>query len=342
MKRILRPLIITLGLVFLGLPLSVAQGGQQNAIKFTYTTFFPPTNVQAQLGDSWTREIERRTKGKVEITYLPGWPVLKGDEIYQGTMIGATDIGMSAFAYNQGRFPAMEAIDLPLGYPSATVATSVINDFYKKFQLTELADVKVLYLHAHGPGLLHSRKPVYQLEDLRGMRIRCTGFSAKMVRAMGAEPVVKPQGYTYALLQDRYVSATWGPMEVLKGWRQAEVIKYTVECYCVGYTSGFYVVMNLKKWKSLPTDVRKVFEEVSAKWIPKHAKAWDDSDEEGRKFTLSLGNKIIPLSKEEVARWCKAVEPVMDEYIDSAGKKGLPGREYVETIRALIKKYGKK
>jgi TRAP-type C4-dicarboxylate transport system substrate-binding protein len=342
MKRLARFLVMLFILGFFGLPSLNTYAAEQRGIKLVFSTFFPASNVQAQLGDLWAREIEKRTSGKVEIMYLPGWPVLKGEEIYEGTLIGATDIGMSAFAYNHGLFPAMEAVDLPLGYPSASVATSVINDFYAQYRPKELADVKVLYLHAHGPGLLHSIKPVYKLEDLRGMRIRCTGFAAKMVRAMGAEPLVKAQGYTYALLQDRYVTATWGPMEVLKGWKQAEVIKYTTECYCIGYTSGFYVAMNVKKWKSLPSDVQKVFEEVSSQWIAKHAKAWDESDGEGRKFTLSLGNKIIPLSREESARWCKAVEPVVDEYINRAGTKGLPGKEYVKTLRELVKKYWKR
>ena len=341
MKRGKCFLVIFLVLVLLALSLSVAHAVQQKAIKLVYSTFFPCTNVQAQLSDTWAKEIEKRTNGKVKISYYSGWPTLKGDEIYEGVRIDAMDIGMSAFAYNRMRFPTMEAIDLPLGYPSAKVATSVINDFYQQYKPKELADIKVLYLHAHGPGLLHSRKPVYKLEDLKGMRVRASGFSAKIVSALGAEPLFKPQGYTYAYLEDHYVDATCSPMEVLKGWKQAEVIKYTIDCRCLGYTSGLYVVMNQKKWNSLPDEVQRVFEEVSAEWISKHAKAWDDSDEEGRKFTLSLGNKIILLSEEESARWCKAVQPVIDEYIKRAENNGLPGREYVETIRELIKKYGK-
>jgi hypothetical protein len=54
----------------------------------------------------------------------------------------------------------MEAADLPLGYPNGKVATKVVNDFYARYQPKELTDVKVLYLHAHGPGLLHTKKPV--------------------------------------------------------------------------------------------------------------------------------------------------------------------------------------
>ncbi len=341
MKRVTWLLVIFLVLIFLTSALFGAHLAQQKAIRLVYSTSFPCRHVQAQLSHTWAKEIEKRTNGKVKISYFSIWPNLKGNEIYEEVKIGATDIGMSAFAYNRMCFPAMETIDLPLGYPCATVATSVINDFYKKYRPKELADIKVLYLHAHGPGLLHSRKPVYKLEDLKGMRVRASGFCAKIVSALGAEPLFKPQGYTYAYLQDHYVDATCSPMEVLKGWNQAEVIKYTIDCRCLGYTSGLYVVMNQEKWNSLPDKVQEVFEEVSAEWISKHAKAWDDSDEEGRKFTLSLGNKIIPLSEEESARWCKAVQPVVDEYIKRAEGKGFPGKEYVETVKELIKKYSK-
>jgi len=341
MKRNKRSSLMFLVFVFWASPVFSAHGTNQKTIDLVYSTFFPCTSVQAQLNDAWAREIEKRANGRVKISSFPGWPTLKGNEIYEGVRIGAMDIGMSAFAYNQGRFPAMEAIDLPLGYPSATVATSVINDFYQQYKPKELADIKVLYLHAHGPGLLHSRKPVYKLEDLRGMRVRASGFCAKIVTALGAEPLFKPQGYTYAYLVDHYVDATCSPMEVLKEWRQAEVINYTIDCHCLGYTSGLYVVMNQKTWNSLPEGIKEVFERVSAEWIGKHAKAWDDSDEEGRTFTLSLDNKIIPLSEEESARWCKAVKPVIDDYMERAESMGLPGKEYVETIRELIKKYGK-
>jgi TRAP-type C4-dicarboxylate transport system substrate-binding protein len=270
---------------------------------------------------------------------MPGEAFLHGDQIYEGILLGAADIGMSAFAYNQGQFPVMEAVDYSIGYPSAKVATAVINDFYGRFQPKELADVKILYLHAHGPGLLHSKKPVYKLEDLHNVRIRSTDFSTEITKALGAVPAIYPQGFVKVLLEDNYVDATWSPMEVLKGWDQARVIKYTIEPYCTGYTSGFYTAMNLKSWNALPKNVQKVIEEVSTEWISKHAEAWDTSDEEGRKFTLSLGNKIIPLSREEGDRWCKAVQPVIDEYVRRVESKGLSGKEYVETIKELIEKY---
>ncbi|MCK9196082.1 MAG: hypothetical protein M0P16_03790, partial [Syntrophales bacterium] len=61
----------------------------------------------------------------------------------------------------------------------------------------------------------------------------------------------------------------------------------------------------------------------------------------GRKYTLSLGNKIIPLTKAESARWKKAVRPMLIEYSQTTTAKGLPGQKAVVETEKLIKKYGK-
>ena len=317
-------------------------GHAANEVKLTYSIFFPPSHVQAKAGESWAKEIEKRTNGQVKITVFPGGTLTPADQCYDGIVKGISDMGMSAFAYTRGRFPIMEALDLPLGFPSGRVATRVANEFFKVMKPKALEDVKVLYLHAHGPGLLHTKKPVKTMEDLKGMKIRSTGFSAKIVEALGAVPVAMPQGETYESLQKGVVDGTFGPIEVLKGWKQAEVIKSTTECYEVGYTTVFFVAMNLKKWNALPKDIQKIFEDVSKEWIDAHGKAWDTSDTDGRAFTLSLGNQIIKLSSSESARWKKAVNPTIDEYIKNTDAKGLPGKQAVKEAQTILAKQRKK
>lgn len=313
--------------------------GSPKAIELSYATFFPPTHVQAQLAVEWGNEIEKRTGGKVKFTHFPGGALLKGPEIYDGVIRGIADVGMSVCAYTQGRFPSIEAIDLPMGYPTGVAASAIINDFYKKFDLKDFEQVQVLYLFAHGPGILHSQKPVEKMEDLKGMKIRSTGTSALVSRALGAVPVSLPQAGVYEALQKGIAEATWSPVEVLKGWKQAEVIKFTIDSFSVGYTQGFFVAMNKKKWDSLPKDVQDVIEEVNQEWIKRTGEAWDESDKEGREFSEGLGNKTIELSDEESARWAAAVEPVLEDYIKAAEGKGLPGRDYVNFIREEVKKH---
>jgi TRAP-type C4-dicarboxylate transport system substrate-binding protein len=312
---------------------------QARTINLNYSIFFPQTHGQCKAAISWAEEIERRTGGTVEITIFPGGTLTQANQCYDGVVNGISDIGMSVFAYTRGRFPVMEACDLPLGYPSGKAASKVVNDYYSSVRPRELDDVKVLYLHAHGPGLLHTKKPVRTLDDLAKMKIRSTGLSAKVVKALGGVPVAMPQGETYESLQKGIVEGTFGPIEVLKGWRQAEVIKYTTNCYTVGYTTAMFVVMNKEKWSSLPSDIQRVMDEVSAEWIDVHGRTWDEVDSEGKVYTLSLGNTIIDLSGEESARWRNAVQSVMQEYVETAKKSGFDGEQYVDMLQSLIARY---
>lgn len=312
-----------------------------DVIKLSYSIFFPATHEQCIAGENWAREIEKRTGGRVKIDVYSGGTLAKANETYNAVSGGIADIGMSCFAYTQGRFPVMEAVDLPLGYPDGKTATLVANEFYNTMQPAELNDVKVLYLHAHGPGLLHTKKPVKSLADMKGLKVRSTGFSGKVVSALGGIPVAMPQPDTYEALQKGVVDGTFAPMETLKGWKQGEVIKYTTNTRDIGYTTGMFVVMNKQKWEKLPADIQQIFTAVSQEWIAVHGETWDKVDRDGLAFTRERGNEIIELDQQQSALWAAAVRPVLDEYIAGMQKKNLPGEQAVAELQNLIKQYKK-
>lgn len=301
--------------------------GYAKTVELNYSIFFPATHGHTLLATEWAKEVEKRTDGAVKINMFPGATLTPADQTYDGVVKGIADIGMSVLSYTKGRFPLSEVIDLPLGYKSGIQATKLANAFYKQFNPKELSDVKVLYLHGHGPGIFHTKKPVKTMEDLKGMKIRCSGTSAKVVSALGATPVAMPQNEAYDALQKGVVDGVVSPIETLKGWKFAEVIKSTTQNFGSAYTLGFFVVMNKKKWDSLPKDVQEKIEKINEEWVDKTGNAWDEFDRIGTEFTLAQGNQIIPLSKEEDERWAKTVKPVLEEYVTNMKQKGLPGDE---------------
>lgn len=326
--------IIIISLCLAGLPgISSAQ-----EIKLNYSSFFPAPHKNSQLSEQWCREIEKRTNGKVKITYFPGGTLTPAAQTYDGVVKGIADIGLSCFAYTRGKFPLMEVIDLPLGYKSGVQATNLVNAFYEKFQPKELDEVKVLYLHAHGPGILHSKTPIAKLEDLQGKKIRATGLAAKVVTALGGAPVGTAMPETYDALRTGVAEGAMAPIESLQGWKWGEVVSSTTTNYGSAYTTSMFIIMNKAKWNSLPPDVQKVFEEVSKEWIVKQGELWDEIDKEGTEFTKARGNKIIALSPEEDARWAAKVKPLLEEYAASAKAKGLPGDEAVNFCVEFLKK----
>ncbi len=307
-------------------------------IELSYTNHFPPTHIQSKLAEAWCKEVEKRTNGKVKITYYPVQTLLEADKIYSGLLNGITDIGQSVFGYNRGVFPAMEAFSLPHGFASAPEATRVLNEFHKNFTLKETSRIKILYLHAHGPAMLHSKKKIEKLEDMRGVKVRSYGFNAAMVKALGGIPVSMPMSEVYEALSKGVADATFSPIEALKGWKQAEVVDYSIEIEGVAYSTAMYVGMNRDKWNSLPQDIKETIEEINQEWITKTGEAWKSSDEEGREYTIAQNNKIIILDKEESDRWAEAVSSVVTDYVANTKEKGLPGQDYVDFIRASIKR----
>ena len=338
--------LIACAVLLLCLPLLVAcaETAPAETIKLTYSNFFPPTHLNSILADKFCQEINERTNGAVEITYYPGGTLTPAPQTYDGVVSGIADIGMSVLAYTMGRFPASELIDMPHGYPNGWVATKVANDFYQKFQPKEFDDVHVLYFHAHGPGVVFTtNKPVRQLEDLNGLVIRSTGVGAKIIEALGASGYGASQGEAYELLSKGTVDGSFTPREVLKGWNQAEVVKYVTGCYDIGYTANMFVVMNKAKWDGLPDNVKKAFTEVSEEWIDKHGKAWTYYDKAGIDYFLTFdGREIIQLPPEEMAKWVKATEPIIDQYIKEKTDMGLPAAGYEEYLIEQVKYWSDK
>jgi TRAP-type transport system periplasmic protein len=310
---------------------------QVKAVELTYSTFFPAPHIQAVLAVEWAKQVEKRTNGAVKVTVFPGGTLTPATQCYDGVVKGISDIGMAVLSYTPGRFPLMEVIDMPLGYKGGAQATRLINAFYKKFLPKELNDTKVMFLMAHGPGIVNTKKPVNKLEDLKGMKIRCTGTSSKVVTHLGATPVAMPQTEAYDALQKGVVDGVMSPIETAKGWKFAEVVKYHTMNYGSAYSLGFFVVMNKSKWDALPKDVQATIEKLNQEWIEKSAQAWDQSDKDGLEYTKSKGNQVIYLSKPEEERWAKLVRPILDEYVGAMKNRGLPGEEALKFCQDWLK-----
>ena len=307
---------------------------------FTYSTFFPPTHTQTKVPESWAKEIEARSKGQIKIRFFYGGSLTPAPQIYDGVVKGISDFGLSCFAYSPGRFPVIAAVDNPLGYKDAFVATKTINAVYEKFKPEELSDVHICYLFAHGPGLLHTAtKPVHTLEDVKGLKIRSTGTSQLITRALGAAPVAMSQGETYDALAKSIVDGTLVPMEALEGFKQGEVLKYTTLTYSSSYTTGFFVAMNLKKWNALPADLQQIISDVSEKYKDITAKAWGESDASARRFAANLGHEFVDLPDKEAQRFKEAVQPVFDAYIENANKSGVDGQAVLYATKAFVEQF---
>ncbi|MBI4800341.1 MAG: TRAP transporter substrate-binding protein [Desulfarculus sp.] len=326
-------LLLTLAIVALAWPAQAAE----KVIKLKYTNFFPPPHKNSLLTEQWCKEVEKRTEGRVKVSYFPGNTLTPPTQTYDSVIKGIADIGMSLLAYSPGRFPLSEVLTLPLGYTSGYQSTKTANAFLQKFQPKEFAEVKVMYLHAHGPGLVHTKKALTSMADLKGLRIRVNADVAGIAEAIGATPVTLPITESYDGMQKGLLDGLLLPMDTLKGWRFAEVTKTTFENHGMSYAATIFAVMNKDKWNSLPPDVQKIIEEINTEWIEKQGKQWNELDQEARQFGQEKGVTMIKATPQQEAEVAEKMKPLFAKYVKSATDKGLPGQEALDFCREYMK-----
>ena len=124
---------------------------------------------------------------------------------------------------------------------------------------------------------------------------------------------------------------------MLKGFRQAEVVKYVTLVYF--HVAPFFVSMNMDKWNSLPKDIQEVFTQVSQEYIDIAGGVWDKASAAGLEYAKEQGLEIIELPDAERARLYEAYVPLQEQYVKDMAAKGLPGDKFLEAIKTTTKKY---
>ena len=314
-------------------PVGPVPAWADQTIRLKFANFFPPAAGPSKICQEFVSDIDKRTNGRVKITYYPGGSLLKAKAMFMGVTEGVADLGFAHVFYTPGRMPVTEVCSMPLGYPNPWVGCYVLNDFYDKFRPKEWDKVRVLWMHASGVTILMTKDPVRRLEDLKGMIIRAPGRVGKTIKALGGNPAPTVMSEVYDALSKGVISGVYTGVMGLKDWRFAEVVKYTTLSWQVGSVFPFYVIMNKESWSKLPPDIQEIFSKAIEEYKGKFADMWNAAEVRGRKYGMEKGVEFIQLSDQEAARWKKAVAPVIDGYVEEMKGKGFAENDVRGWIR---------
>ncbi len=320
-----------------------AQPGKAAEINLTLSHFLPAVHgIHTDFIEPWARELEECSGGQVAVEILPGGTQLGNVARQQEQVLaGVVDIAHGLHGIPRGRFNRTSIIDLPFLTESAGAATQALWDLYPEYLAEEYEGMKVLALHAHNGGLIHTvDKPVETMEDLRGLRIRTPSPAiSMMLEHLGAVPQGLPPGQVYESLQRGVIDGTVFPWDPVNSFRLAEVLGHHLDTRA--YTVSFFFVMNQDRYDSLPADVQACIDESSGDaLVGRFGDWWDAWDAPGRAAAEARGNEIRVLSDEERARWREALAPMIEAYLTQLESEGVDNaREIYEAMQAKIAEY---
>ena len=321
-----------------GTPLAAAQ-----EVTLTLHHFLSPqSNTHQAFLVPWAHRVEEQSGGRIAIEIYPSMTLGgKPPQLFDQARTGIADIVWTLPGYTPGRFPIVEVFELPFVAGSAQATSQAVMDFHDHHLLEEFAGVKTLILHAHAPGVIHTRgTPVTSIEDLVGLKLRApTRQINAALRALGAVPVGMPVPQVPEAVSRGVVEGALVPYEVTPALRLQELTHHHTESGL--YTAVFLLAMNQDVYDGLPRDLREVIDANSGVEAARWAGAvWDAKETEVRAMVADGGGNIIVLDDAELARWRQATQPVTDAWIAATDAAGLDGQALLDEAIALVDHYG--
>lgn len=302
-------------------------------VKFAYPSA-PNNALFAQGAQAWTEDVNKASDGAIEVKIFPGGVLGDNTNMYDRITSGVTDIGLAVFGPISSVFPKTNVGTLPFEAKNHREDALALWHLYEKGVITEeFAKVKPLGFIVF-PGLvIHSKKPIHSLADMKGLKISVEGrVLSTMMPRLGATPISLQPGELYASLQRGLVEAAPQGWPSVPTFHLNEVTNFHLEAP-LGYNTG-YVFMNKDAYTKLPAKGREAIDKFSGQAYVERLIAADDTMEAfGRDATKTMpGQTIAQLAPAEEARWKELVAPVTEEWV-----KATPdGAHVLAAFRAEI------
>jgi TRAP-type C4-dicarboxylate transport system substrate-binding protein len=345
MKKLVHSTLIIM-LVFVLVPAAIAQ--DLKVISLKWSDHAPPTaGGNVFMKQEWVPRVNEQLAKigyKLDVTYYHASSLYKYGDQVQALENELIDFTLFVPSYEIARAPLHEVLTFPLmGYDSygASRMWFELHEAIPEFG-AEFSKYKEVFHWLPMPAVLNANKVMRVPADFKGVKIQASGMMGDMMRSIGAVPIRQAPADWYTSLERGLIEAINVGLYGVTLFKLHEVVK--VHIIPTGDNFGFpatTVIMNRKKYESLPSSVRKVIND-QVQWASDRMTAIDDAhNPEAEEICRKLGHTFVQLTPEEMKLWYDAVRPHHEEWIKKMEAKGLPGRKVLEGAKQLAKKYAK-
>jgi TRAP-type C4-dicarboxylate transport system substrate-binding protein len=293
----------------------------------------------------WARQITAQSGGRIRIDLFPsmqlgGAPAQLFDQAHDGT----ADIVWAMPSRAPGRFPKLEAFELPFVPSSrALVSSRAAQDYVEANAADEFRDLHLLCVSCSDRGVLHTVRPIHTVEDIGDMRLHApTRLTAAALHALGAIPVPMPSAELPVAIGQHVVEGCVDPWHLVPTFRLNDVLKAHTEFadWSLG-TTTYVLAMNKTVYDALPRELKAVIDANSGQHAATMAGTmWDLKAAAVISTVSEAGDPITTLLPEAVAHWRRDTEPVIAMWVKEMKERHVDGGKLLASARALLAKYG--
>ena len=337
--RILPMLAAAVALAFAGQPAS-AQSDKVFTLKYQHS--YPPSlSFYNKTGMGFIKRVEDWSNGRIKFEVFEAGALASVGGMLEAVDSGIIDVSQSWGGFYVGDVP--EA-DVETGLPLAWDEAYEVYDAYYNRGLREVISnaYESRFNVKHFPAIISMQyaiattKPVANLNDLKGLKLRAIGVYGEFAQALGASATVIPGAELYTALQLGTVDGLIYDAEAMIATGLEEFLKTTLIKPNLNAGAGHWLI-NRDKWNALPPDLQKVIEDAAQFGNIASAMSYRATAEENVGVMRTKGVKMISLAAEDRA----AADKVAHELWDKVAARSPGAAKAVEIVKQQQRDFGR-
>jgi TRAP-type C4-dicarboxylate transport system substrate-binding protein len=314
---------------------------QDKAVHLKIAHWVPPSHPMHKAMEDWGSSIQKATNGTVTFTVYPSQQLGKAFDHYDMVRDGIADVAFINGGYQPGRFPIIDAVNLPFTMSKGGAGSQAADEWYRKYAPQEMKDVKYCFNFVHDFGSFHSRtKKIVVPGDIKGMKIRPADTAvATLITSLGGINIQGSAPEMRDLLEKGVADASSSPWGSILLFGADKVTKYHLNAPL--YVNVLTWIMNKNTYANMSPAQQKVIDDhCTTEWALRAAGPWADFERGGvAKLQALPGHEVYSLAPEQLAEWRKAAEPVVKVWADAARKAGTDPDVALAELKAAVEKY---
>ncbi|MEE9453445.1 MAG: TRAP transporter substrate-binding protein [Paracoccaceae bacterium] len=325
--------------------IALASSALAQEVTLRFHQFLPlQASIPAHAIQPWIDKIEADSEGRIKIEHYPSMQLGGGPPaLYNQAKDGVVDIIWTVLGYSPGRFPKTEVFELPFMTSGAEASSLAFQEYVETYAMDEFRDTHLIAVHTHGPGWIHSNKPIATLGDVSGQKLRGpTRVITNLLAKLGATPVGMPVPAVPEALSKGVIDGTVIPWDVTLPLKVPELVDNHAgfDSEPGLYTATFVVTMNKDSYAQMPDDLKAIIDANSGAFAAAlFGRVMDESDIRSRAVAEATDNTIVVLDDAEKALWMTAAEPVVTDWIAEMEALNIDAQALIDAAKALIAKH---
>ena len=178
-----------------------------------------------------------------------------------------------------------------------------------------------LALWESGARSIYAKKPVRNLADAKGMKIRVqpSDLWVSIAQAIGANPTPIPMAEVYTALKTGLVDAAennYPSYETAKHFEAAPIYSETQHVM-----SPEVLVFSKKVWDTLSKEEQKIIRDAAKETVPYYIDLWSKKEQASKEATIKAGAQYV--TDVNKAEFVAAVKPVWEKFSPTPELKAL-------------------